>query len=447
MRISIFGSGYVGLVQAAVFSEIGHQVTCMDIDPARIKQIEGGDLPFYEPGLSELIEAGIAQSTLHFTHDTAVAVEASDYLFICVGTPPAADGSADMQYVMSVAEGIATHMTSRKVVVNKSTVPVGTADKVAECIASGLASRQTDIPFEVCSNPEFLKEGSAVADALRPDRIIIGARSEAAVAEFRRLYESFNRNHDKMMFMDPRSAELTKYAANAMLATKISFINEIANVAEAVGADIELVRQGIGSDPRIGYQFIYPGAGYGGSCFPKDVQALDYLAKQSGTHAHILPAVHHTNERQKQKLAGHVTARFGSDLTGRTIAVWGLSFKPNTDDMREAPSRVLIETIWEAGGKVKAFDPQAMGACETIYGERNDMRYCATKEEALDDADCLVICTEWKIFRAPDFEDLTKRLASPVIIDGRNLYNPEDMEALGIEYFGIGRGRSVVART
>lgn len=447
MRISIFGSGYVGLVQAAVFSEIGHQVTCMDIDPARIKQIEGGDLPFYEPGLSELVQAGIAQSTLRFTHDTAVAVEASDYLFICVGTPPAADGSADMQYVMSVAEGIATHMTSRKVVVNKSTVPVGTADKVAECIASGLASRQADIPFEVCSNPEFLKEGSAVADALRPDRIIIGARSEAAVAEFRRLYESFNRNHDKMMFMDPRSAELTKYAANAMLATKISFINEIANVAEAVGADIELVRQGIGSDPRIGYQFIYPGAGYGGSCFPKDVQALDYLAKQNGTHAQILPAVHHTNERQKQKLAGHVTARFGSDLTGRTIAVWGLSFKPNTDDMREAPSRVLIETIWEAGGKVKAFDPQAMGACETIYGERNDMRYCATKEEALDDADCLVICTEWKIFRAPDFEDLTRRLASPVIIDGRNLYNPEDMEALGIEYFGIGRGRSVVART
>ena len=443
MRISIFGSGYVGLVQAAVFAEVGHQVTCMDIDPARIERIQGGGLPFYEPGLNELVQAGIKQNTLRFTDDTAEAVEASDYLFICVGTPAAADGNADLRYVMSVSEGIAAHMTTRKVVVNKSTVPVGTADKVATCIAAGLAARGEDIPFEVCSNPEFLKEGSAVADALRPDRIIIGARSEATVAEFRRMYESFNRNRDKMMFMDPRSAELTKYAANAMLATKISFINEIANIAEAVGADVELVRQGIGSDPRIGYQFIYPGAGYGGSCFPKDVQALDYLAQQSGTQAHILPAVHNTNERQKQKLAERVTARLGADLTGRTIAVWGLSFKPNTDDMREAPSRVLIETIWSAGGKVKAFDPQAMDACEAIYGPRDDMHYCATKEEALDSADCLVICTEWKLFRAPDFEDIKKRLITPVIIDGRNLYNPEDMEAAGIEYFGIGRGRSV----
>ena len=443
MRISIFGSGYVGLVQAAVFSEVGHKVTCMDIDPARIERIQGGDLPFYEPGLNDLVQAGIAQSTLCFTDDTAEAVEASDYLFICVGTPAAADGNADLQYVMYVAEGIAAHMSSRKVVVNKSTVPVGTADKVAECIAAGLAARRADIPFEVCSNPEFLKEGSAVADALKPDRIIIGARSEATVAEFRRMYESFNRNHDKMMFMDPRSAELTKYAANAMLATKISFINEIANIAEAVGADIELVRQGMGSDPRIGYQFIYPGAGYGGSCFPKDVQALDYLAKQSDTPAQILPAVHNTNERQKQKLAEQVVARFGADLTNRTVAVWGLSFKPNTDDMREAPSRVLIEAIWEAGGKVKAFDPQAMGACEAIYGPREDMRYCTTKEEALEDADCLVICTEWKLFRAPDFEEIKRRLLTPVIIDGRNVYSPEDMEALDIEYFGIGRGRSV----
>ena len=443
MRISIFGSGYVGLVQAAVFSEVGHQVTCMDIDPTRIERIQGGDLPFYEPGLNELVQAGIAQNTLRFTDNTAEAVEASDYLFVCVGTPAAADGSADLQYVMSVAEGIATHMTSRKVVVNKSTVPVGTADKVAECIAAGLAARGAEIPFEVCSNPEFLKEGSAVTDALRPDRIIIGARSEASVAEFRGMYESFNRNHDRMMFMDPRSAELTKYAANAMLATKISFINEIANIAEAVGADIELVRQGMGSDPRIGYHFIYPGAGYGGSCFPKDVQALDYLAKQSGTHAHILPAVHTTNECQKQKLAKQVTARLGADLTGRTIAVWGLSFKPNTDDMREAPSRTLIEAIWAAGGKVKAFDPQAMEACKAIFGPRDDMHYCATKEEALDSADCLVICTEWKLFRAPDVEDIKKRLITPVIIDGRNLYAPADMEAAGIEYFGIGRGRSV----
>ena len=443
MRISIFGSGYVGLVQAAVFSEVGHLVTCMDIDPARVERIQGGDLPFYEPGLNELVQAGIAQNTLRFTGDAAEAVEASDYLFICVGTPAAPDGSADLQYVMSVAESIAAHMTTRKIVVNKSTVPVGTADKVAKCITAGLAARGADIPFEVCSNPEFLKEGSAVADALRPDRIIIGARSEATMTEFRRMYESFNRNHDKMMFMDPRSAELTKYAANAMLATKISFINEIANIAEAVGADVELVRQGMGSDPRIGYQFIYPGAGYGGSCFPKDVQALDYLAKQSGTQAHILPAVHNTNERQKQKLAEQVTARLGADLTGRTIAVWGLSFKPNTDDMREAPSRVLIEAIWAAGGQVKAFDPQAMEACEAIYGPRDDIHYCATKEEALDSADCLVICTEWKLFRSPDFDEIKRRLTSPVIVDGRNLYNPDDMEVAGIEYFGIGRGRSV----
>ena len=346
-----------------MFSEVGHQITCMDIDPARIERIHGGDLLFYEPGLNQLVQAGIAQNMLCFNDDTAEAVEASDYLFIHVGTSAAADGSANLQYVMSVAEGIAAHMTSRKVVMNKSTVPVGMADKVAECSAAGLAARGAEISFEVCSNPEFLKEGSAVADALRPDRIIIGARSQATMAEFRRMYESFNRNHDKTMFMDLRSAELTKYAANAMLATKISFINEIANIAEAVGADVELVRQGVGSDPRIGYQFIYPGAGNGGSCFPKDVQALDYLAKQSGIHAHILPAVHATNERQKQKLVEQVIARLGADLTERTIAVWGLSFKPNTDDMREAPSRVLIEAIWSAGGQVKAFDPQAMGAC------------------------------------------------------------------------------------
>ena len=443
MRISIFGSGYVGLVQAAVFSEVGHQVICMDIDPARIEQIQGGELPFFEPGLNDLIQAGVAQQTLRFTHDARDAVEGSDYLFICVGTPALADGNADLQYVMAVAESIASHMTARKVIVNKSTVPVGTADQVSGCIADGLAGRGVDLPFEVCSNPEFLKEGSAVADALRPDRIIIGASSDSTAEEFRRLYDAFNRNHDKMMFMDPRSAELTKYAANAMLATKISFINEVANIAEAVGADIESVRQGMGSDPRIGYQFIYPGAGYGGSCFPKDVQALDYLAKQSNTGTQILPAVHSTNERQKQKLAHHVTSRFGPSLTGRTIAVWGLSFKPNTDDMREAPSKSLIEAVWAAGGTVQAFDPQAMKACERLYGERADMVYCASKEAALDSADCLVICTEWKAFRTPDFEDIRARLASPVIIDGRNLYDPAHMEALGIEYYGIGRGLSV----
>ena len=443
MRISIFGSGYVGLVQAAVFSQVGHQVTCMDIDPARIERIQSGDLPFYEPGLSELVQAGIAQGTLRFTQDTAVAVEASDYLFICVGTPSAADGSADMQYVMSVAAGIATHMSTRKVIVNKSTVPVGTADKVAERIASGLASRQADIPFEVCSNPEFLKEGSAVADALRPDRIIIGVRSETTVAEFRRMYESFNRNHEKMMFMDPRSAELTKYAANAMLATKISFINEVANIAETVGADIELVRQGIGSDPRIGYQFIYPGAGYGGSCFPKDVRALKHLAQSKGCQASILTAVHDTNQRQKNKPAERVIERLGANLSGKTVAVWGLSFKPNTDDIREAPSLSLLEHIWSCGGSVRAFDPEAMAVCHELYGDRDDMTYVENKYDALKGADCVVICTEWKTFWSPDFEIIKDALKEPIVIDGRNLYDPKHLAAMGIEYYGIGRGLSV----
>ena len=443
MRISIFGSGYVGLVQAAVFSEVGHDVICMDIDRDRIARIQKGDIPFFEPGLSGLLQAGLTQQRLRFTSNSQDAVENSDYLFVCVGTPSLPDGSADLQAVIAVATDIAKPMTSRKVIVNKSTVPVGTADQVHRCIADGLAARQISIPFEVCSNPEFLKEGSALADALKPDRIIVGARSEETVAEFRRLYESFNRNHDKMMFMDPRSAELTKYASNAMLATKISFINEIANIAEAVGADIESVRQGMGSDSRIGFQFIYPGIGYGGSCFPKDVRALDHLAKERGTGAQLLSAVHTTNERQKQKLSDHILSRLGPDLTGRTVAVWGLAFKPNTDDMREAPSRVLMEAIWAAGGRVVAFDPEAMDNCQTIYGERDDLHYAESKEAALDGADCLAICTEWKAFRSPDFEGIKQRLSSALIFDGRNLYDPQYMVALEIEYYAIGRGRSV----
>lgn len=445
MRISIFGSGYVGLVQAAVFSEVGHDVTCMDIDGDRIARIQSGDIPFFEPGLSGLLQAGLTQQRLRFTSDSEDAVENSDYLFVCVGTPSLPDGSADLQAVITVATDIAKHMTSRKVIVNKSTVPVGTADQVQSCIADGLAARQISIPFEVCSNPEFLKEGSALADALKPDRIIVGARSEETVAEFRRLYEAFNRNHDKMMFMDPRSAELTKYASNAMLATKISFINEIANIAEAVGADIESVRQGMGSDSRIGFQFIYPGIGYGGSCFPKDVRALDHLAKERGTGAQLLSAVHTANERQKQKLSDRILSRLGPDLTGRTVAVWGLAFKPNTDDMREAPSRVLIEAIWAAGGRVAAFDPEAMDNCQTIYGERDDLHYAESKEAALDGADCLAICTEWKAFRSPDFEGIKQRLTSALIFDGRNLYDPQYMAALEIEYYAIGRGRSVLS--
>ncbi len=443
MKISIFGSGYVGLVQAAVFADVGHRVICMDVDAERVTRLERGDIPFFEPGLEAKVQSGVAQGLLTFTTDAALAVNASDYLFICVGTPAGTDGSADLVYVMSVADSIAEHMQSRKVVVNKSTVPVGTADAVQARIHAGLAQRQSALPVEVCSNPEFLKEGSAVADAMSPDRIIVGARSPETVEEFRTMYQAFNRNRDKLMFMDPRSAELTKYAANAMLATKISFINEVANIAEAVGADIELVRKGMGSDPRIGYQFIYPGAGYGGSCFPKDVQALSHLANSQHASAAILTAVHQTNENQKQRLADRVLAVLGDEPAGKTVAMWGLSFKPNTDDMREAPSRTVLETLWQQGVTVQAYDPEAMKACEAIYGQRDDMRYVSNKDAALEGADCLVICTEWKLFWSPDFEDLKSRLRAPRIVDGRNLYNPAQLAELGIEYYGIGRGLSV----
>ena len=443
MKISIFGSGYVGLVQAAVFAEVGHQVTCVDIDEDRVARLRCADIPFFEPGLQQLVRNGLDQGLLSFTTDGAGAVTTSDFLFICVGTPTTDQGGANLDYVMAVADTIGDHANGRKVVVNKSTVPVGTADAVQVRIAAGLAARDAHYPIEVCSNPEFLKEGSAVADAMAPDRIIIGARSSQTVEELRRMYQAFNRNREKLMVMDPRSAELTKYAANAMLATKISFINEIANIAERVGADVEWVRKGIGSDPRIGYQFIYPGAGYGGSCFPKDVKALKHLAQTKGCSAAILTAVHDTNQRQKNKLAERVMSRLGADLTGKTIAVWGLSFKPNTDDMREAPSRDLLENIWSCGGTVQAFDPQAMPACEAIYGERADLVYCDSKEAALSGASCLVVCTEWKTFWSPDFELIKSELLEPVIVDGRNLYNPAYLTELGIEYYGIGRGLSV----
>ena len=443
MKISIFGSGYVGLVQAAVFAEVGHQVTCVDIDEDRVARLRCADIPFFEPGLQQLVRNGLDQGLLSFTTDGAGAVTTSDFLFICVGTPTTDQGGANLDFVMAVADTIGDHANGRKVVVNKSTVPVGTADAVQVRIAAGLAARDAHYPIEVCSNPEFLKEGSAVADAMAPDRIIIGARSSQTVEELRRMYQAFNRNREKLMVMDPRSAELTKYAANAMLATKISFINEIANIAERVGADVEWVRKGIGSDPRIGYQFIYPGAGYGGSCFPKDVKALKHLAQTKGCSAAILTAVHDTNQRQKNKLAERVMSRLGADLTGKTIAIWGLSFKPNTDDMREAPSRDLLENIWSCGGTVQAFDPQAMPACEAIYGERADLVYCDSKEAALSGASCLVVCTEWKTFWSPDFELIKSELLEPVIVDGRNLYNPAYLTELGIEYYGIGRGLSV----
>ncbi|WP_116368293.1 UDP-glucose dehydrogenase family protein [Parahaliea mediterranea] len=443
MNISIFGSGYVGLVQAAIFADVGHHVICMDVDAARVNRLNNAEVPFYEPGLSNLLRSGMDNGLLSFTTDANMAVQASDYLFVCVGTPAKADGSADLTYVMQVASTIAQHMTCRKVVITKSTVPVGTTDAVQAHIERALREQQRNVAVETASNPEFLKEGSAVADCQSPDRIVIGTRSPAVLGEMRRMYQAFNRNHEKIMPMDPPSAEMTKYASNAMLATKISFMNEMANIAEAVGADIEDVRRGIGADPRIGYQFIYPGCGYGGSCFPKDVQALKHLASQNGHHAEILTAVHDTNQRQKDKLAQRVVERLGDDLTGKTIALWGLAFKPNTDDMREAPSRYVLEAIWDRGGKVKAFDPQAGNACRSIYGDHGVLEIAEHKEQALEGADALVICTEWKAFWSPDFEQMKRLLKEPLIFDGRNLYNPAHMEELGIEYYGIGRGKSV----
>ena len=442
MNISIFGSGYVGLVQAAIFADVGHRVLCMDIDEARVEQLGNGRVPFFEPGLSQLILNGIDSGLLSFTSDALAATENSDYLFICVGTPSDADGSADLSYVMQVASSIAENMSSRKVVITKSTVPVGTTDAVQAHIEQALAKQGRNIQIETASNPEFLKEGSAVSDCQSPDRIVIGTRSEAVLQDMRRMYQAFNRNREKIMSTDPRSAEMIKYASNAMLATKISFMNEMANIAERVGADIEDVRRGMGADPRIGYQFIYPGAGYGGSCFPKDVQALTHLAGDN-SNAIILSAVHNTNQRQKHKLAEKLSAKLGTDLTGKTIAVWGLAFKPNTDDMREAPSRYLMESIWESGGCVSAFDPQANSACAKIYGARGDLLLCDSKEAALAGADALVICTEWKAFWSPDFELIKRELRLPLIIDGRNLYDPDYMHEIGVDYYGIGRGLSL----
>tara|TARA_R110002110_G_scaffold415860_1_gene658702 strand:+ start:15328 stop:16710 length:1383 start_codon:yes stop_codon:yes gene_type:complete len=443
MKISIFGSGYVGLVQAAIFADVGHRVICMDIDAARVERLRSCDVPFYEPGLQELLRSSMDNGLLSFTTDNQEAVKNSDYLFICVGTPSMEDGSADLTHVDAVARAIGQGMTSRKVVITKSTVPVGTTDRVGEIIAAELRKRGCVLEIEVASNPEFLKEGSAVADCQSPDRIIVGTDTRRVLDEFGLIYQAFNRNREKIMAMDTRSAELTKYASNAILATKISLMNEMANIAEAVGADIEHVRRGIGADPRIGYQFIYPGCGYGGSCFPKDVRALRHLALENGHHADILTAVHDRNQRQKNKLAERVLTRFNGDLSKRTIAVWGLAFKPNTDDIREAPSLQLLEGIWSGGGKVNAFDPRASETCRALFGERQDLAFCSSKEAALEGADALVICTEWKAFWSPDFELIKQQLKQPVIIDGRNLYNPHHMEELGIEYYGIGRGLSL----
>ncbi len=447
MRVAIFGTGYVGLVTGTCLAEVGHDVVCVDIDQAKVDGLNRGIIPIYEPGLEPMVKANHAASRLAFTTDAASAIAHGQVVFIAVGTPPDEDGSADLQYVLAVARTIGRHLQVPTVVVNKSTVPVGTADKVRAAIAEELAARGVEIAFDVVSNPEFLKEGDAVADCMRPDRIIIGAASDAPVAVMRRLYAPFNRNHDRVVEMDVRSAELTKYAANAMLATKISFMNEIANIAERVGADIEHVRQGIGSDPRIGWHFIYPGAGYGGSCFPKDVQALARTALQYGHAPRLLEAVEAVNEAQKGHLFELIQRHYdrGEDegVRGKTFAVWGLAFKPNTDDMREASSRRLLAQLWEAGARVRAYDPEAMHEARRIFGERDDLVLCDSAFEALEGADALIVVTEWKQFRSPDFARIRQALGDAVVFDGRNLYDPREIEAAGLAYYGIGRGRSL----
>jgi UDPglucose 6-dehydrogenase len=446
MKLSIFGTGYVGLVSGACMAEMGHHVVCMDVDPIKIDKLKAGILSIWEPGLEALVKRNVKEGRLHFTTEAAQAVRHGQVQFIAVGTPPDEDGSADMQYVLNVAKSIATYMTDYKVIVNKSTVPVGTADKVTATINAVIASAERQnmaLPptFDVVSNPEFLKEGAAVNDFLKPDRIIIGTDSEKAKAMMSELYEPFNRKQDRTICMDVRSAELTKYAANAMLATKISFMNEIANLAELLGADVEQVRKGIGADQRIGYHFIYPGCGYGGSCFPKDVQALTHTAKQIGYEAQLLRAVEEVNNRQKFTLFTKLANHFGGEaqLNGKIIALWGLAFKPNTDDMRAAPSRDLMAALWKAGATVQAFDPVAMKEAERIYGQKADLRLCPDKYAALQGTDALVICTEWQQFRSPDFSEMEARMRSKTIVDGRNLYQPHKLQAAGWTYFSVGR--------
>ena len=443
MKISIFGTGYVGLVSGACLAEVGHDVVCVDVDEQKIEQLKAGIIPIWEPGLDALVDRNVKEGRLRFTTIADQAVQHGVVQFIAVGTPPDEDGSADMQYVLAVAKSIAIHMTEYKVVVNKSTVPVGTARKVTNTIQKVLNARDLGglLAFDVVSNPEFLKEGAAVNDFLKPDRIVIGATSKQAKDVMRELYEPFNRNHDITLYMDLQSAELTKYAANAMLATKISFMNEIANLAELLGADIEEVRRGIGSDPRIGYHFIYPGCGYGGSCFPKDVEALAHTAKQIGYHPQLLQAVEAVNNSQKTILVKKLAQHFGGEarLRGKTIALWGLAFKPNTDDMRAAPSRTVMEALWHAGAKVQAFDPVAMNEAGRIYGEQAGLILCPDKYTALKNADALIICTEWQQFRVPDFIEMATCMRSKIIVDGRNLYQPDKLQADGWVYLSVGR--------
>jgi len=446
MNVTIYGSGYVGLVTAACLAQVGNNVMCVDIDPDRIEKLKRCIVPIHEPGLQELIQTNVEATRIDFTLDANEGIEHGLFQFIAVGTPPDEDGSADLQHVLKVAETIGKGMTDYKVIVNKSTVPVGTAKKVSNTIKQELQTRDASLEYDVVSNPEFLKEGAAIEDFMKPDRIIVGVENPRTAELMRALYAPFNRSRDRMQLMEPASAELTKYAANAMLATKISFMNELANIAERLGADIEEVRLGIGSDPRIGYQFIYPGIGYGGSCFPKDVKALQHIAKEVGYKAELVTAVDQVNQNQKLVLFDKVQKYFNGDLKNKVIAIWGLAFKPNTDDMREASSRELMEALWDAGAKVQAYDPVAMDECKRIYGDHPSLTLCEDKQETLENADALCVVTEWKEFNSPNFDKIKKTLSNAVIFDGRNLFEPGLMQQLGFKYYAIGRGDSIVSQ-
>jgi len=440
MKITIFGSGYVGLVTGACLADIGHNVVCVDRDEAKTEALKRGVVPIYEPGLDAKIEANVKAGRLHFTTDAKEGVEHGRVVFIAVGTPPDEDGSADISAVLAVAKTIAIYMTEPTIVVTKSTVPVGSADQVRDVMEQTLKAQGKTVPFDVASNPEFLKEGNAIEDFEKPDRIVVGVANHSTAEALREIYAPFNRRSNRMVEMDIRSAELTKYAANAMLATKISFMNELSNLADALGADIEQVRVGIGSDARIGYHFIYPGAGYGGSCFPKDVKALAAMGRKKNVPVKLVEAVEDVNERQKLVLVDKIDKHFGKkDLAGKVFALWGLAFKPATDDMREAPSRAIMEALWARGAIVRAYDPKAMEECHRIYGDRADLVLCASANEAVTGADALVVVTEWKEFQAIDAEDLKARLKTPVIFDGRNIYDPERQAQYGLLYYGIGR--------
>ncbi|MGR8979812.1 MAG: UDP-glucose dehydrogenase family protein [Gammaproteobacteria bacterium] len=439
MKITIFGSGYVGLVTGTCLAEVGNKVVCMDVDESKIAKLKQGEIPIFEPGLAAMVKENQAAGRLKFTSDVEEAVDHGLFQFIAVGTPPDEDGSADLRFVLAVARGIAEHMSDYRVIINKSTVPVGTADKVKALMDEVLAGRSHKPEFDVVSNPEFLKEGAAINDFMKPDRIIIGTDNPRTAELLKALYAPFNRSHDRIIATDIRSAELTKYAANAMLATKISFMNELANLAERLGADIEQVRQGIGSDSRIGYSFIYPGCGYGGSCFPKDVKALERTARELGYQAELINAVENVNNRQKQRLFEKIGQHYGGSLTGKVFALWGLAFKPDTDDMREAPSRVVLESLCDAGATVKAYDPEALTEARRIYGDKKGLIYCKSQKETLTGADALVIVTEWKQFRSPDFDELSRQLKDKVIFDGRNMYEPALVKSKGLEYYSIGR--------